>query len=453
MLIAIGLVVARVVRGSSDFFVAGRRLSAPLIFTTVLASNIGAGATVGAAGLGYSDGISAWWWNGSAAIGSIFLALFIGPRIWRIASEHNLYTTGDYLELRYGPSVRAIVASLLWVGTLSSFAGQLIAGAAVLDVVAHVPRWAGTIISASVVTIVFVSGGALSTVWTNVIQLAVLLIGFIVALPLVLNHAGGFAGILENASVPSTYGSILHSSGPGSGWFLLVLAPAFIISPGLMQKAYGASSGRAVARGIGVQALVLSLFAFIPPLFGMAARVAHPGLTNPNLVLPTVLIEQLPVMLGSLTLAAVFSAEVSTCDALLFMLATSLSQDLYKRFLRPAASDAQLLRVARLAALTGGVGAVLFALWLPTVIDALRIFYALLVATLFVPIVGGLYTRRAGSPEALASIAAGVVTLLVVRFMLASRLPWLDPTLAGLVVAAIAFLVTLLVRGGERPKA
>jgi len=453
VLIAIGLVVARVVRGSSDFFVAGRRLSAPLIFTTVLASNIGAGATVGAAGLGYSDGISAWWWNGSAAIGSIFLALFIGPRIWRIASEHNLYTTGDYLELRYGPSVRAIVASLLWVGTLSIFAGQLIAGAAVLDVVAHVPRWAGTIISASVVTIVFVSGGALSTVWTNVIQLAVLLIGFIVALPLVLNHAGGFAGILENASVPSTYGSILHSSGPGSGWFLLVLAPAFIISPGLMQKAYGASSGRAVARGIGVQALALSLFAFIPPLFGMAARVAHPGLTNPNLVLPTVLIEQLPVMLGSLTLAAVFSAEVSTCDALLFMLATSLSQDLYKRFLRPAASDAQLLRVARLAALTGGVGAVLFALWLPTVIDALRIFYALLVATLFVPIVGGLYTRRAGSPEALASIAAGVVTLLVVRFMLASRLPWLDPTLAGLVVAAIAFLVTLLVRGGERPKA
>jgi solute:Na+ symporter, SSS family len=448
VLIAIGLVVARVVRGSSDFFVAGRRLGAPLIFTTVLASNIGAGATVGAAGLGYRDGISAWWWNGSAAIGSIFLAFFIGPRIWRIASEHNLYTTGDYLELRYGPSVRAIVASLLWVGTLSIFAGQLIAGAAVLDVVAHIPRWAGTIISASVVTIVFVSGGALSTVWTNVIQLAVLLIGFSIALPLVLDHAGGLASILNNASVPSTYGNILHSSGPGSGWFLLVLGPAFIISPGLMQKAYGASSGRAVARGIGVQALVLSLFAFIPPLFGMAARIAHPGLMNPNLVLPTVLIEQLPVMLGSLTLAAVFSAEVSTCDALLFMLATSLSQDLYKRFLRPAASDAQLLRVARLAALAGGVGAVLFALWLPTVIDALRIFYALLVATLFVPIVGGLYTRRAGSPEALASIAAGIATLLVVRFMLAARLPWLDPTLAGLVIAAIAFLVTLLVRGG-----
>jgi SSS family solute:Na+ symporter len=449
-LIVIGLVVARMVRGSADFFVAGRRLSAPLIFTTVLASNIGAGATVGATGLGYRDGISAWWWNGSAAIGSIFLALFIGPRVWRIAKEHNLYTTGDYLELRYGPAVRAIVSSLLWLGTLSIFAGQLIAGAAVLSVVAHVPRWAGTIISASVVTIVFVSGGAISTVWTNVIQLIVLLAGFLVALPMVLGHVGGFAGIFASASVPSTFGNVLHSTGPGSGWMLLVLSPAFVISPGLMQKAYGASSARAVAKGIGVQAAVLSLFAFIPPLFGMAARVAHPGITDPNLVLPTVLIEQLPAALGALTLAAVFSAEVSTCDALLFMLATSLSQDLYKRFLRPSATDAQLLGVARLAAVAGGVGAVLFALWLPTVIDALRIFYALLIATLFVPIVAGLYTRRAGSAEALAAIAGGIGALLVVKFVLATRMPWLDPTLAGVVVASVAFMLTFLVRQPRR---
>jgi len=146
----------------------------------------------------------------------------------------------------------------------------------------------------------------------------------------------------------------------------------------------------------------------------------------------------------------VFSAEVSTCDALLFMLATSLSQDLYKRFLRPAATDRQLLGVARLAAVAGGVGAVLFALWLPTVIDALRIFYALLIATLFVPIVGGLYTRRAASPEALAAIAGGIVTLLVVKFMLAARLPWLDPTLAGVVVAAAAFAAMLAVRQPRR---
>jgi SSS family solute:Na+ symporter len=443
------LTVARLVRGSADFFVAGRRLNAPLVFATVLASNIGAGATIGATGLGYRDGISAWWWSGSAAIGSIFLALFVGPRLWRIAAERNLYTAGDYLELRYGPTVRAIVASLIWLATLSILAGQLIAGAAVLTVVAGVPRWVGTMISALVTTATFVSGGLLGSTWVNAVQLVVLLCGFTAALPIVLGHAGGISGILANSNVPSTFGDFLHSSGPGSGWtFLIALGPAFIISPGLLQKAYGASSARAVKRGIGIQAIALAAFAFIPPLFGMAARTLHPGITDPNLVLPTLLVEQLSPALGALALAAVFSAEVNTCDALLFMLSTSLSQDLYKRFLRPQASDAQLLRVARWSAFAGGVGGVLFALRLATVIDALKIFYALLGETLLVPVIGGLYVRRAGSAEALVSMAAGIATLLVVRFAVVASYPWVDPTAAGLVAAAIAFALTLLVRGG-----
>src|SRR4249919_218590 len=91
LMIALGAFVSRRVRGSSDFFVAGRGLGAGLIFSTLLAANIGAGSTVGAAGLGYRDGVSALWWVGSAGIGSAILALTVGPRIWGIAKEHNLY--------------------------------------------------------------------------------------------------------------------------------------------------------------------------------------------------------------------------------------------------------------------------------------------------------------------------------------------------------------------------
>ena len=438
-LIGVGLVLARFVKRSADFFVAGRTLNAPLIFATVLAANIGAGATVGATGLAYKDGLSAWWWNGSAAIGSVFLAFFIGPRIWRVAKEHNLFTAGDYLELRYGPAVRAIVTSLIWLGTLSILAGQLIAGAAVLSVVADVSRTTGIVLSAVVMTVYFVAGGLLSSAWINLVQLVVLLGGFLVALPFAIGAAGGLSQVMAPVGAPADYANMMHSRGPGSGWMLLfALMPAFIISPGLMQKAYGASSDRAVRRGIGVQAIVLALFAFIPVLFGMVARVTNPELTDTNMVLPTVLLEQLPMALGALGLAAVFSAEVSTCDALLFMLATSLSKDLYKRFLRPEASDLQLLRIARFAAIAGAAGGILFALWLPTVTDALRIFYSLLGVTVLVPVVGGLYTK-AGSSAALASIAAGITVLLVVRFAVGARLPGLDPTLAGLVAAAVAY--------------
>ena len=434
-------------RGSSDFFVAGRKLGAPLVFVSVLASNIGAGATIGATGLGYREGLSAWWWSGSAAIGSVFLALFVGPRLWRVAADHNLYTAGDYLELRYGAVVRGTVASLIWLATLSILAGQLIAGAAVLSVVAGVPRWVGTIISAIVMTVTFVSGGLLGSTWVNLVQLIVLLIGFAISLPMVVSHAGGLTGIFANPNIPATFSDIMHSSGPSSGWmWIITLGPAFVISPGLMQKAYGASSEKAVTKGIGLQAIALALFAFIPPLFGMAARAIHPALTDPNIVLPTLFVEALPAWLGAIALAAVFSAEVNTCDALLFMLATSLSQDLYKRFLKPDVSDKQLLLVARLAAVLGGVGGVLFALKLATIIDALRIFYTILGVTLLVPVVGGLYVKRAGTREALASMAAGIATLFVVKYTVTPDYAWVDPTAAGLIAGAMAFGLTLLVR-------
>ena len=95
MLIGLGLWIGRRVESSGGFFVANRKLGAVLIFSTVLAANIGAGSTVGAAGLGYRDGLAAWWWVGSAAVGTLILALWIGPRIWRIAAEHGLYTMGD----------------------------------------------------------------------------------------------------------------------------------------------------------------------------------------------------------------------------------------------------------------------------------------------------------------------------------------------------------------------
>ena len=59
------------------------------------------------------------------------------------------------------------------------------------------------------------------------------------------------------------------------------------------------------------------------------------------------LVHSLPPLVGAIGLAAVFSAEISASDAILFMLTTSLSQDLYKRFVNPAATDAGVLRLAR----------------------------------------------------------------------------------------------------------
>jgi Na+/proline symporter len=104
------------------------------------------------------------------------------------------------------------------------------------------------------------------------------------------------------------------------------------------------------------------------------------------------------------------------------MISTSVSKDLFKRYLKPDASDDELLVVARIAAVVGGVLGVLLSIYLSTIVQAMTVFYSLLGVSLFAPVVGGLYSKRAGSPEALAAIAAGVVTLLVVRYGVAVRI-------------------------------
>ena len=76
----------------------------------------------------------------------------------------------------------------------------------------------------------------------------------------------------------------------------------------------------------------------------------------------------------------------------------------------------------------------------------MTVFYSLLGVSLFVPVLGALFVPRAGTPEALAAIAAGVATLVVVRFDVFGRLAGLDPTLSGLVAGAVAFTAVLIIR-------
>ncbi len=446
-LILLGVWIGRLVDTSDKFFVAGRRLSPLLLFATLLAANIGAGSTVGAAGLGFRDGLSAWWWVGSAGIGTVVLALFVGPRIWAVASKHNLHTVGDFLELRYGPSVRGIVALLLWIGTLSILAGQLIALAWVLEVVAGIPKLAGCLIGGLVMTTYFAAGGLLTSAWVNLVQLVVLVLGFAIAVPVALSSVGGLSAVLDTGSTAGQ-GYLNFWRGGSSGWtYVGLLVPAFIISPGLLQKVYGARDAGTVRWGVGLAAVVLMIFAVIPPLLGMIARVNHPELMNHELALPTVLVYELPVVLGSIGLAAIVSAEISSADAILFMLATSLSQDLYRRFLAPKASDAMVLKVSRMAAVGGGVLGVTLAITLSSVIDALTIFYALLGVSLFVPVLAGICTKKGGVPEAMASIAAGIAVLLFVHFHTGgSGYGALSPTLVGLCAASLSFFLVLIFR-------
>jgi SSS family solute:Na+ symporter len=447
---SLGLRLGRYVRGTSDFFVAGRALGPGLIFSTMLAANIGGGSTVGATGLGYASGVAAWWWVGSAAIGSLVLAFWIGPAMRRVAAAHDLRTVGDYLEFRYDRSVRAIASALLWIGSLAILAGQLIALGSILDIVAGVPFATGCAIGGLVITVYFTAGGLLTAAWINVIQLIVKLGGFAIAVPLVLHRVGGWDAMTALQPGNDAYWSFSRAGPPGV-MYVVMFAPAFIVSPGILQKIFGARDDRAVRVGVGLNALGLFLYAAVPVVLGMAARVMFPNIADQNLVLPTILVNALPPIIGSIGLAAVFSAEVSASDAVLFMLTTSLSQDLYKRFINPAASDARVLQVARVTTVVSGTLGVGLAIVSRSIVDTLTIFYTLLTVSLFVPILAGLYMTRARTPHALAAIASGVTAMLVVQIATGGG-GWgvLTPALIGLTAAIAAFLVVLFMQREAR---
>ncbi len=456
LLLAVGLLASRRVGDSSDFFVAGRGLGTGLVFSTLLAANIGAGSTVGATGLAYRDGFIAWWWVGSAGIGSAILAWTVGPRIWRMARDHNLYTVGDYLELRYSRSVRNLAALLIWLGSLSILSGQFIAVAWILNVTLGVNKPTGCLIAAAVTTTYFAVGGLHSSARVNVLQLAVKLAGFALAM-FYLWHAGGTAWIQAAGSglrgdVPGYY-SLLGSGTPAILHYLSMLVPSFLISPGILQKVFGARDLRAVRNGVGLNAAALLAFAVIPALMGIIARGQFPLLENSELALPTLLLRSLPPWLGGLLLGAIFSAELSAADAVLFMLTTSLGQDLYRAQIRPGADDRQLLTLTRGTAVVCGTLGALIGIFLPTVISALTIFYTLLTSALFLPLIAGLYSGRVSGHAALATMLASVVITFASELTTSGRgVCSIPSTILGMAAGGVVMAVVTALENRRRPK-
>jgi SSS family solute:Na+ symporter len=181
-------------------------------------------------------------------------------------------------------------------------------------------------------------------------------------------------------------------------------------------------------------------FAFIPVALGLSARALHPGLADADIAL-TVL-KNVPITIGGLALAAVFSAELSAADAVLFMLSTSASQDLYRGFVRPSASDADLVSVARWSAVVGGLVGFGLTFIYPAVLDALTGFYSVLVVSLFAPILGGLYLPRGGRWGALAAMLMGITTLAVTTLSTGGAgYGWAAPHFLGLVASGVTYIL------------
>ena len=451
LLVSIGYLIGKHVHGAADFFVGDRSFSWFLLFITLIAANIGAGSTVGVTGLAYKFGVSSWWWIGCSGLGSLILAYVIGPKVWKIAKERNLFTMGDYLDYRYAPAFRAVTSTMMAIGTLALFSGQLIGIAWILNVVAGIDKLYGIIIGAIVVTVYFSAGGIRSAAIVNILEVAVILLGFIIATPYCLSYVGGWNGLTAAAAQSIGDGAKTANffAWDGIGYtaiigYFLMLTPAFCISPGLVGKVYAAKDERAVKIGTLLNGIVQLLFAFLPMLIGMCAYAAFPNLGNQELALPTAMKNMMPFGIAAFALSAIFAAEVSTADTVLYMLATSLSKDLYKTFFNKGASDEQLLSFSRKITVVCGVLGIIVAHFMANIITALSIFYSLMTVSLAAPFIFGLFSTRASAKGAFCSAGIGVLVTIALQFGNKGRGPWiLNATSTGIIVAFVIMLASL----------
>jgi SSS family solute:Na+ symporter len=241
------------------------------------------------------------------------------------------------------------------------------------------------------------------------------MVGFIIALPYIYLFVGGWDGLVSkvthNLSDIEALAKYFSMDGIGVTMiigYIVMLVPSFFISPGLIGKVFSAKDERSVKIGTAANGVVQLIFAICPVFIGMAAFASFPGISNADLALPTAMKEMMPFTIATLALAAIFAAEVSTADAVLYMISSSISNDLYKTFINPKISDGSLLKLSRAVTLISGIMGVFLALNLESIISALTIFYSLMSVSLAAPLIFGLFTRRASNMGAIISSICGV---------------------------------------------
>ena len=186
-MIAVGVVSRRKAREADDFFVAGRRGSSLFITGSLLATIIGGSATVGMAGLGFTQGLTGAWWLLVGSIGLVILGLFFAKKV----RKFGLYTLPELVEKQYDGRIALAASILIVVAWIGIIAGQIVAAGIIMSALGI----GSPILWMVLFTMVFVAyavlGGQYAVIRTDTLQIGIIFAGIFGGLALLLSHLGG----------------------------------------------------------------------------------------------------------------------------------------------------------------------------------------------------------------------------------------------------------------------
>ena len=422
---------------SADYFLAGRNIGWFIVGSSLFASNIGSEHLVGLAGTGAASGVAVAQFEVLASLILLLLGWLFVPFYLR----SGVFTMPEFLERRYSEGARwylAIVSIIAYV--LTKISVTIAAGGIVFEALMGIDFWTGALIVVIATGAYTVIGGLLAVLYTDMIQMFVLLAGAIAVTVVGLSALGGW-GEMTMALGPDFFDMWKPVSDPAFPWTgILFGAPILGVwywctDQFIVQRVLSARDETEARRGSLFAAFLklLPLFLFVVPGL-VAAALAKRGqlvLNSPDQALPALVGTLLPVGLRGLVVAGLLAALMSSLSSVFNSCSTLITWDVYKK-LRPEASERRLVWVGRVSTV---VLVVLGLLWIPLMrlisgqiyqyLQSVQAYISPPIAAVFLV---GILWRRVNARGAMAALLGGAalgVVRLVAELNKASLSGWM----------------------------
>ena len=406
---------------TSDLLLAGRNMPLWIALCTMTATWVCGGYINGTAENIYKNGIT---WGAQAGL-CYSLSLILGGIFFaRIMRRLEFTTLLDPFERRFGKGVAAVLFFPALAGEIFWSAAILLALGTTFGTILNLDLTTSIVLSAGVVIGYTTVGGLWSVAYTDVVQLAFIFIGLVVAIPFAVVHVGGFAEMATRyRAMGGSFTSILppiRGLAHNPTWtlprvlnwwdwsFLLILGG--IPWNVYFQRVLAVPNAK-IARRFSIYAGFLCALAAVPPLIIGIIGSVFPwktlglGIEYPAMVLPYVLRYLTPYWIGVIGLGAVAAAVMSSVDSSFLSASAMFTWNWYWRIINPEASERSLRVVLRISTIAVGVAATIMALRIKSVQALWYLCSDFVYVILFPQLTMALFCKCANRPGSIAGLA------------------------------------------------
>ncbi|MEM9387474.1 MAG: sodium:solute symporter family protein [Pseudomonadota bacterium] len=453
MLIALGIYALRKQETVEDYYLAGRRLGPVTIACLWMASWVGGASIVGSSSRAFELGITSVWYIAAIALGCLVFGLTMAARIKQESDEHAHFTFPDYLEHRFDAKTRLVSTIVMMISFVAVSAGQLVAAAAILQVLLGWEFHLALIVAAAVVVGYTAVGGYLAVTYTDWMQFTLLLVGLVVVgMPIAIAKTGSWADL--RAALPAAQFDL-----GASGWGNIVslvasIVMSFYVSMDSYTRCYAARDPQAARNGALLAVLFIIPMAISATWLGLSAAVLFPEAQVADGILTVFVLETFPVGLKGLVLVAILAAIMSSADICILSASANYSKDLHARFISPGMEEGAILRLGIGASVVIGLLALLMAWTLQDIIGLLQISFTVLSASLFIPITLATFRKQVNPTATFWSVCLSLITVIAWRTAQGfGAAGWfqIDPLYPGLLISGVSLALVCALSADQRP--